>query len=121
TEGPGVHQFIEAQRTATPIALDGALTEPQWQAAKPFTDFVQFFPNEGGKPSEATEVRFLYDDDNLYVGVICHDSKPAEIVRSLGRRDAAPLSDQVGVAIDATHDRRTAFGFSVNAGAVLSA
>ena len=30
--------------------------------------------------TERTEVRFLYDDDNLYVGVICFDSEPDKLV-----------------------------------------
>jgi hypothetical protein len=25
-------------------------------------------------------VRFLYDDKNLYIGAICYDSKPEELV-----------------------------------------
>src|SRR5256885_522568 len=120
TEGPGVNQFIRAQRTAAPIEADGKLDEPQWRSAEPFSDFIQFFPAENGVPSERTELRVLYDDDNLYIGVICFDSHPAEVAAGLGRRDTPPPSDAIWVAIDSTHDHRTAFGFSVNAGGVLT-
>ena len=54
--------------------------EPAWEQAVPATDFIQKFPNNGAPSTERTEVRFLYDDDNLYVGVICFDSEPDKLV-----------------------------------------
>ncbi|MHB8878059.1 MAG: DUF5916 domain-containing protein [Myxococcaceae bacterium] len=119
-EGPGVDQLIPAARATTGrLRVDGRLDEAQWASAPVFDSFVQTFPVEGARPSERTEVRVLYDDQHLYVGVTCHDSRPADIVAALGRRDNSPASDKVWVTIDPTHDHRTAYGFSVNAGGVL--
>lgn len=110
---------IQASRAPAPIVVDGALDEAAWAGAVPFTGFLQLFPIEGAAPSERTEVRVLYDDRNLYVGFINHDSMPGEINRALGRRDSVPASDTVEVAIDSANDRRTALSFGVNAGGVL--
>lgn len=110
---------IQAQRTPKPIHLDGKLDEPQWATAPLFDHFVQSFPQEGAAPSERTELRVLYDNDNLYVGVIAHDSQPQSINRQLGRRDHPPESDSVTVTIDSAHDHRTAYSFTVNAGGIL--
>ncbi|MGZ3459287.1 MAG: carbohydrate binding family 9 domain-containing protein [Archangium sp.] len=119
-EGPGINQFLQAERITAPIRLDGLLDEPGWQAAPRFDSFVQLFPDEGAAPTERTELRVLYDDQNLYVGVICHDSQPELIARPLGRRDKPPPnSDFVLVGIDSAHDHRTAFAFQVTAGGVL--
>jgi hypothetical protein len=118
-EGPGRTQLIRAVRVSTSPSIDGKLSEPQWLTAPVFDKFVQQFPEEGSRPSERTEVRVLYDDDNLYVGIICYDSHPERILRQLGRRDRIPASDTVGFAIDSGHGHREAFAFTVNAAGVL--
>ena len=51
-----------------------------WQSATPLTGFVQAEPFEGQPASERTEVRILYDDEAIYVGVDLHDSDPSQIV-----------------------------------------
>lgn len=109
---------VRAARLQAPLEIDGRLEEPAWDAAPSHDGFVQLFPDEGRPPSERTEVRVLYDDRNLYVGVHAHDSRPAEIRRPLGRRDVIPFSDKVAVFIDSNHDRRTAYVFEVNAAGV---
>ncbi len=102
-----------AARVAGTIRLDGKLDEPAWAAA-PVTDaFTQIDPEEGRPASQRTEVRVLFDDDALYVGVRLHDN--GQIKARLGRRDMnLGDSDWFGVMIDSYHDHRTAFGFDVN-------
>lgn len=102
-----------AVRATGTIRLDGKLDEAAWTAA-PVTDaFFQIDPDEGQPASQRTEVRVLFDDDALYVGVRLHDNGP--IIARLGRRDMNLVdSDWFGVMIDSYHDHRTAFGFDVN-------
>ena len=50
------------------IRVDGRLDEETWLGATPVTDFVQKEPTEGAPPTDAMEVRFVYDDGALYVG-----------------------------------------------------
>ncbi len=64
---------LQAVRTSSPIALDGALYEAAWRDAPVATGFLQSEPNEGEPASEQTEVRLLYDDTNLYIGMFAHD------------------------------------------------
>ncbi|HZN95546.1 MAG TPA: DUF5916 domain-containing protein, partial [Myxococcales bacterium] len=119
-EGPGVNQKLVAARAQGAVKVDGHLDEPGWAAGPVFQDFVQRFPNVGSAPSERTELRILYDDQYVYIGIVCHDSQPRLINRQLGRRDSDPASDKVQVLIDGMHDHRTAYQFSVNAGGVLT-
>ena len=118
-EGPGQTQLIWAVRVSKPPSIDGKLDEPQWSTAPVFDQFVQSFPDEGAPPSERTDIRVLYDDDNVYVGIICYDSRPEQILRQLARRDHIPASDTVGIAIDSNHSHLEAFAFTVNAAGVL--
>ncbi|WP_242342788.1 carbohydrate binding family 9 domain-containing protein [Anaeromyxobacter terrae] len=109
---------LVAARASGKIEVDGRLDERAWRSATPFADFVELYPDEGATPSERTEVRFLYDDDQLYVGIVCHDSQPQRISRAMGRRDHIPPSDSVAVAIDSAHDHRTGYYFILNAAGV---
>ncbi len=94
--------------------IDGMLDEADWGAAMVARDFVVFEPNEGEPASQRTEARVLYGTDAIYVGIRAFDEAPDSIVSRLARRDERPHSDWLDVAIDSYHDRRTAFGFSVN-------
>src|SRR6476620_3144944 len=64
-----LRRIITAIRTAGKITLDGKLDEPSWKLAVPASEFIQRIPRTGELSEERTEVRVLYDDDNLYVGV----------------------------------------------------
>ena len=106
---------IRAARREGPIVLDAKLDEPAWQSATPATEFTQSYPNARQTPTQRTEVRVLYDDAALYVGVKMFDSHPDSIAAQLARRDASGIySDWVHVIIDSYYDRRTAFRFTVN-------
>src|SRR5262249_48964555 len=106
---------IRAARTHGSFSIEGNVDEPAWREAFPYSEFVESFPDEGDSPTQRTEVRVLYDDQNLYIGITAYDQQPALIVRGLGRRDSTPTSDGVEVSIDSQRSGRTAYYFSVNA------
>lgn len=98
--------------------LDGRLDEPEWTRAPASTAFTQKFPAESAPPTEATSVRVLYDQEDLYIGVTC-EQRAAPVVGRLARRDRTVESDRVEIDIDSRHDRVSAFHFEVNAAGVL--
>jgi hypothetical protein len=108
---------LTAVRTTAKVAVDGRLDEADWERAAPAKDFLQKDPDEGKPASEPTEVRFLYDDDAIYVGARMFDSEPSKIAKRLTRRDGDNdgIADWVGVAFDAHHDRLTGSIFTVTA------
>ncbi|HVP39553.1 MAG TPA: DUF5916 domain-containing protein [Candidatus Saccharimonadales bacterium] len=112
---PATAPVIRAARRSSPIRVDGRLDEPAWEAAAPFTDFVQTDPQEGQPASERTEVRVLVDGDALYVGARLFDREPAGIRAHLARRDDDSESDYFEVYLDSFLDRLTATHFRVNA------
>jgi hypothetical protein len=102
---------IVSSRTSESISIDGFLTERSWSGAVQVSGFMQFDPDEGAIATEETSVRVLYDDDALYIGVICYDSNPELIVHQLTRRDRSVQADRFSVMIDSYNDRNTAFLF----------
>ena len=107
---------IRAARRTTPIVIDGRLDDAAWSSAVPAGEFVQSYPQPGVKAPDQTEVRVLYDEAALYVGIRLFDAHPDSIAAGLARRDATAAtgiySDWVHLIIDSYHDRRTAFRFS---------
>jgi len=107
-------RVASAARREGAVAVDGRLDEAAWRSAGAQSAFWQREPDEGAASDFATEFRVLYDDRALYIGVRAFDPEPARIRGLLTRRDVDSSSDWIMVKIDSYHDRRTAFGFSVN-------
>lgn len=111
-EGP---KEVEPARVDRSPRLDGTLDDPLWQKSKPVTDFKQREPYEGTEPTEATEVRVLYDSRHVYFGVFCYDSNPQSIVATQLRRDLPMnLDDNFQVLLDPSYSRRNAYVFEIN-------
>ena len=105
-----------ATAASTRPVLDGRVDEPVWRTADAVTDFLQKDPVAGAAPSQRTEVRVLYDEDNLYFGWILYDNEPEKIVGTELRRDAyLDIDDFVTLFLDTFHDHRNTFIFQVNA------
>jgi hypothetical protein len=122
---------VKAARVGQPPKIDGSLSEAAWRSAAPFDAFRQFEPEANAEPSERTELRILYDDANLYIGVICFDREPRRIAANTLAHDSAGGSgggrygyhhgggqsstdDLIRVLIDPFQDKRTAYVFYVN-------
>ena len=98
-------------------AIDGRLDEPFWNDNGEWSAlFVQTEPRERSLPRQATRMKLLYDDRNIYVGVICEELNVGDINRFLGNRDEYNMGDYVSVAFDPYHDSRAATQFILNAG-----
>ena len=95
--------------------IDGVLDENMWKSAPPLGAFVQAEPFTGMPGSERTEVRLLYDNDAIYVGVMLYDRDPSLIVTTDTRRDAG-LSDMDSfqMIFDTFHDQQNGFVFGTN-------
>jgi hypothetical protein len=97
------------------IRVDGVLDEPEWTRAVPIGALVQRDPVQGAAASEETEVRVVFDRDNLYFGVACRDRTPSAIVSTqLGRDADLAVDDRITLVLDPFFDQRNGFFFSVN-------
>jgi len=105
-----------AARRSTPIVLDGRLDEAAWQAARPAADFRQAQPREGEPATQRTEIRFLFDDEALYVAARMYDTERAAGIRTRLLRRDSDLSDcdYVQLIFDSFHDHLGRVSFGVN-------
>jgi len=104
-----------ARRTTETIRIDGRLDEADWQRAESIGPLHQREPAENSEPSEQTVVRVLYDDNALYIGVVCHDRSTREIVSTQLTRDAnLDVDDRITIVLDPFFDHRNGFFFQVN-------
>jgi hypothetical protein len=106
-----VHDLGDGER----LVIDGHVDDVSWSATEPFSAFVQQEPNDGDPATERTEVRFLLDQQNLYIGVICFDTDPQNILVSQSRRDAdLDDTDSIQILLDTFNDGQNAFVFGTN-------
>jgi len=103
---------IEANEAPT---IDGDVSDPVWQRADPITEFYQTDPNAGQPSSERTDVRFLYDAENLYVYVYAYDRRP-DLIRgtSMNRDGNFGGDDTVRIYLDPSNTRRNGYQFVLN-------
>ena len=106
--------ITRAMRVTQAPVLDGRDDDAAWREAFVIDDFRQAEPEEAGEPAFPTSARVVYDHRFLYVFVRAHDPHPDSIVGRLSRRDIGTNSDQLGLVIDAYHDRRTGVKLAVN-------
>lgn len=108
------------------VRLDGVLNEDVWSRAVALGGFTQREPDQGADATEQTEVRIVYDDATLYIGVVAYDSEPEEIVARILQRDKLiePLffgtgiqfagDDAIAIMLDPFHDHRSGVIFATN-------
>ncbi len=93
--------------------IDGDISDPVWQRAKPIDEFYQLEPQEGQPPPEHTVVRVLYDENNLYFAIEADD--PAPVTARIKQRDGAIDSDDIiRIYLDPNLTRRNGYIFEIN-------
>lgn len=121
---------LQSVRVEKGPQIDGLLSDPVWQDVVAFSGFQMVEPVPGSEPTEKTELRVLYDEGNLYLGIYCYDSDPKKIAANslahdqtgrargwwgMGHQTASTSDDVVRILIDPFLDKRTAYVFYVNA------
>jgi len=125
---------VRAARVERGPKIDGLLGDDVWISAEPFVDFRMVEPQAGADPTEATELRVLYDEHNLYIGILCRDGEPRRIAANTMAHDsvgaasygrwgmgfghgapAGSSDDLVRILLDPFQDKRHAYLFYVNA------
>jgi len=95
------------------IVIDGIDNETDWKIAEIKSNFWQWFPTDSLKALNQTEIRFLYDSNNIYVFIKCYEDKNNTIISSL-RRDMGRFSDFFLFTLDTFNDLTNAYAFGGN-------
>jgi len=96
------------------ITADGVLDELSWQQIEPATNFWQHFPTDSVQSQMQSEIRFLFDDNNLYVGIKVNAPTNNFIIPSLRRDFRAGGNDNITLLFDTFNDATNAYIFGSN-------
>ncbi len=110
---PEVQPEVEALRASSLIEVNGRLDEGDWNRGEVISTFFRREPRQGGSIRYETEVKFLYDDKNLYIGAWCKDSVGIKGIRvqDLRRDFSWGENDIFGVALDPQNLKQYAQAF----------
>jgi len=96
------------------ITADGLLDEPIWEMAESAGDYWEYFPLDSIQARVQSQVKLLYDDKNLYVGIKASSSGREYATQSLKRDFRGSGSDSFSVVLDTYSDGTNAFLFGMN-------
>jgi len=106
-------KLLVSRTTEVPI-IDGVLNDKTWINAAVANNFVQIDPYNGISSTLKSEVKFIYDDEAIYIGAMLYDTAPDSIMNELSKRDELGVSDNFGIHIDPFNDASTTYSFFIN-------
>lgn len=114
----GSGKTLHAKEINETVKIDGLLNEDFWQKVPPAKGFKQTEPIPGKDASYETEVRMVYDNNAVYIGVRLFDPEPHKILKELSLRDRIANADNFFVFFDTYQSGQNGFLFSVTASGV---
>lgn len=96
------------------IVPDGILDEPIWEMADGADEFWEYFPLDTIQARKQSEIKVLYDEKNIYVGIKAYSSGKNYATQSLKRDFRGSGSDSFSLLFDTFNDGTNAFLFGIN-------
>ncbi len=104
-------KVLQAVRTDAAFEIDGHLDESAWDNAIDASQFTTWQPNPGLSPNKDATIKFLYDDEALYIGAFMEEVGPDSVMQEITQRDRVGNTDWFGVLIDPYESGNNAFEF----------
>ena len=96
------------------IIIDGIADENSWKTAKKMNANWQHFPNETNEFKNPTEVRILFDNENIYLLCKSFSKTNDYVIPSLKWDFSGAASDKVNFLFDTFSDGNNAYMFGSN-------
>lgn len=112
---------LNIRQTTERITIDGDLSEAIWDEVEPAGDFWMSYPVDDSRVENKlqTEVRMAYDNQFIYLGVICHGDDDY-VIQTLKRDVDLDKGDGFGLVIDPVNEKTNGFAFGVSPAGVQS-
>lgn len=110
-------QPLRVQRLGGAVSIDGDPGDAAWKDI-PLLPMTMYTPVFRGTPTQRTEMRVAYDDENLYIAAWCYDTNPDGIRVNSLYRDRWSGDDAIAIYVDAFNDKRSSKWFGVTASGV---
>jgi len=94
------NKSVLAKYTDDEIKIDGVLDETSWNKVLPATNFYQYFPTDTAQAKSQVEIKFMFSDRNLYVGIKVYAKGKDYIIPSLRRDFRGGANDSVTLMFD---------------------
>ena len=104
---------IRAVFTQKAPEIDGFVNDEVWANASVVNELYQKEPNTGEPISEKTEFLFLFDHNNIYVGIRCFDDPAGIIAKELARDVSLGEDDRIQIIFDTYLDGRSGYWFQL--------
>ena len=104
---------IKAVFTEISPVIDGSVNDDVWKNGSMINELYQREPKPGEPVSEKTEFYFLYDHNNIYVGVKCYDDPKKITAKELARDVSLGDDDRIQVIFDTFLDGRNGYWFQI--------
>jgi hypothetical protein len=101
---------MELTRLTSPVVIDGAPNDAAWRDI-PTLPLTMYLPVFRGTPTQRTEIRVAYDDENFYAAGWFYDTEPDKIRINSLYRDRWAGDDALAIYIDAYNDNQTSKWF----------
>lgn len=95
--------------------IDGVLDEVTWEEATLSKDYNEYFPTDTKLVEYQTELRMLYNNDFLYIGIKAYAPGKDYKTPSYERDFSISGADVINLMFDTFNDRTNAFLFGINA------
>jgi hypothetical protein len=105
---------VHIHHTNEKIVLDGEMNEGAWQQGKASGKFWQNFPGDSIHAKSATEMYMTYDDENLYIAIVCHSTGNDFVTPSLRRDYGFGGNDNFSIHFDTYNDNTNSAMFGIN-------
>jgi hypothetical protein len=108
-----VRRVGEAARADSAPVIEGRLSDGVWGSIRPETEYFGW--RGGASTGDPTALRLAYDDQNLYVGVVCDDALPEGIsAKAEGRDGFVGQDDYVGLLLQPDRSAEVFYQILVN-------
>ena len=108
-------QQIDIKYVDNSPILDGVLVDEMWSNLPVYTNFTRNFPIDSGLAKSQTEVKIFFNDNGIYLGVVCFDQNPEKsIIQSLKRDFDLKNTDAFTFVFDPFGDLTNGFSFSLS-------
>ena len=108
------HYQYSIAPTSQKIKIDGILDESVWTNTQVAKDFSKRYPNDIGEVKYQTEVRMVYDQENIYFAFKEYDSAE-HLIKGLKRDIGHDGNDGIAIVLDPLNKKTNGFFFVVNA------
>lgn len=105
---------VRPTRIVNAPRIDGRLDEAEWRNAAVLTGFSQYSPVDKLPAQDSTEVRVMYTDHEMFVGIRAFEPH-GSVHGNLADRDKILADDYVQINLDTFDDKRRAIVLIVNA------